>query len=655
MISLTRAQVFKYKSIEDSTPVDIDYDVTVLVGKNESGKSAFLEALHKAIPAVERAKFNYIFDYPRKDYVKYRQQHEAKSYAKVVELTYCIGKEVADQINADVFNGDAVIPEDLAFSRTTHYGNGSTIGLNIDNAAALKSFKSRLQGIEHVDEVFEGGAALSDVIQAIDKLQLAPDSTLGSFASLWKERGKTKGSTWDHLEFYLWRTYLSTSIPYFLYFDDYHLLEGKINLDSLANREAADQLTDADETALGLFELAGTSVEELRSEEGYETSKAKLEAIGLTITEQVFQYWRQNKDLSVEFDIKADPTDTHPFNSGKNLYIRIKNSRHGVTVPFDQRSKGFIWFFSFIAWFSSVQERVGTDKTVALLLDEPGLNLHALAQHDLLAYLQTLARSHQIIYTTHSPFMVGSERLEQVRVVEDRAKEGTKITRDLATSSDESVFPLQAALGYSIAQNLFISKKNILVEGPADFLLLQHLSAIMEADHRQGINGGIFVPVGGLDKLVTFVALLGANKLDLVVLHDRGAKPPQALEELVQQKLIARKKILDYGMFRSLENLETDIEDLVPEPLYLNAFNAAYEKELGGITLAPGDLPVHPRIVERINRWLVGKNVTLKKGGGFNHYRVAQALLPLLTIKSVPVTALDVFESLFKRLNAILG
>ena len=78
------------------------------------------------------------------------------------------------------------------------------------------------------------------------------------------------------------------------------------------------------------------------SEEGYENSKAKLEAIGLTITHQVFEYWTQNKELAVEFDIKTDPTDTPPFNNGKNLYIRVKNLRHGVTVPFDQRSKGFI-------------------------------------------------------------------------------------------------------------------------------------------------------------------------------------------------------------------------------------------------------------------------------------------------------------------------
>ena len=84
------------------------------------------------------------------------------------------------------------------------------------------------------------------------------------------------------------------------------------------------------------------------SDEGYETAKAKLEAIGLNMTQKIFEFWKQNQDLDVEFDLKTDPKDTASYNSGVNLCIRIKNRRHGVTVPFDQRSKGFIWFFSFL-------------------------------------------------------------------------------------------------------------------------------------------------------------------------------------------------------------------------------------------------------------------------------------------------------------------
>jgi predicted ATP-dependent endonuclease of OLD family len=290
-----------------------------------------------------------------------------------------------------------------------------------------------------------------------------------------------------------------------------------------------------------------------------------------------------------------------------------------------------------------------------LLLDEPGLNLHGLAQADLLSYIAMLAESHQIIYTTHSPFMVDSERLDQVRVVEDRLKEGTKVTENLEGSGDDSLFPLQAALGYSIAQNLFISKKNVLIEGPADLILLQHMSSLRQEIGKPGLAEGTLVPVGGLDKLATFIALLGASKLKLAVLHDRAASPHQKLEDLVRNRLIERKRVLDFSMFREPADQETDIEDLFPLELYLAAFNAAYAKELGQNKAALADLPQHPRIVERINQWLAARNIVLLKDGGFNHYRVARSLVPLLDTDTVTDVLGKRFDALFERVQVVLA
>jgi len=152
--------------------------------------------------------------------------------------------------------------------------------------------------------------------------------------------------------------------------------------------------------------------------------------------------------------------------------------------------------------------------------------------------------------------MVQSDHLDRVRVVEDHPKKGTTVTGELQGSSEDSLFPLQAALGYSVAQNLFIADKNVLVEGPADLILLLHMSSLLEQLGKKGLAEGIFVPVGGLDKLSTFIALLGANKLHLVVLHDRASKPHQGLESTVRQKLIERKRVLDYSLFRTPDNMK---------------------------------------------------------------------------------------------------
>jgi predicted ATP-dependent endonuclease of OLD family len=144
LLTLTKAQVLKYKSIEDSSPVDITDDVTVLVGKNESGKTAFLEALHKALP-LGNAKFDFVFDYPRKDYVKYRPLHEAKSYANVVELTFRIEKNVAARINTEVFHGAEIIQPGQTFTRTANYGNGASLGFSLNEKAAIEIFKNKVR------------------------------------------------------------------------------------------------------------------------------------------------------------------------------------------------------------------------------------------------------------------------------------------------------------------------------------------------------------------------------------------------------------------------------------------------------------------------------------------------------------------------------
>lgn len=651
MITLTKAHVTKYKAIDDSTPVAIDDKVTVLVGKNESGKTCFLEALHKTLPLPGGAvKFDVVSDYPRREYIKYQARHAQKQYDEVVALTYRIGSALAAKINTEVFGGAQVLKAGHEFTRTVHYGDGATIGFNLDKTAVFEALKKPLASLEHVDEVFQDAKTLATVLSKIEAKQLPADSQLAKFAKTWRDRpGKGMSAGWDIVDYYVWQHYLLPATPRFLYFDDYRLLEGKINLPALQQRISNEQLTEADETVLGLFDLAGIKLEELVSEAGYEHSKAKLEAIGLEITRQVFEYWKQNSELSVEFDVKNDSADRAPFNNGKNLYVRIKNGRHGVTLPFDQRSKGFIWFFSFMAWFSAISNRVDSDSPLALLLDEPGLNLHALAQKDFLDYIDHLAKNHQIIYTTHSPFMVKSDRLDQVRVVEDIPKVGTKVTADLGGAADDSLFPLQAALGYSIAQNLFIGKNNALLEGPADLILLQHMGSLVEAQGGKGVGDIVLVPVGGLDKVATFVALLGAHSLNLVVLHDRAKAPDQRLEDLVRQKLIERKRVLDYSMFKK-DGEPTDIEDLFPVDLYLKAFNTAYAKELKGTVAVEADLPLRPRVVERINAWLQNKGITLLKAGGYNHYRVAQALLPLLTDGVDPAT-LAVFKAVFAKLD----
>ncbi len=654
-MQLTNAQVFKYKSIEDSSKVEIDPHVTVLVGVNEAGKSAFLEALNKSRPVVSGPKFDYVADYPRRELVLYERTH-AGTPAKVTTLTYKFSQAEVNGITADL--GFELFKE-LTFTVTHDYANSSTIGFSAAESAFVADLvaKSPLT-VEHKAAQKSVGY-LRDLANALDGEDLNDGET--EFLGGLKSRFASMPSNWSSwLEYYVWSKHLKMAIPKFLYFSDYNILPGKINLPYLQNLvDSKGEINDQLQTALSLFEMAGIKMSDLAEPDSYEEVKARLEAISNMISDKVFKYWKQNQELDVEFDIRADPKDVAPYNSGSNLYIRVRNRKHRVSVPFNQRSKGFIWFFSFIVWFNSVKERVGNDKDLVLLLDEPGLSLHGLAQNDFLDYIGDLAKKHQVIYTTHSPFMIDSDQLHQVRTVEDVDNEGTKVSKSLNGSDPRTIFPLQAGLGYTIAQNLFIAKKNVLVEGPADLLYLKFFSSILEQVGRTSLRDDIIiVPTGGLDKIATFVSLLAGNKLQFAVVHDFSGKPDQRLDALIKERILKDKQVLNYAQFRKGTGnsaAASDVEDLIELDLYLKLFNGTYIKELNGTQLTASQLPKGQRLVQRIDQHLKSNSISLRASGGYNHYLVASHLAANpLQPKEIDADTLDQFEQLFIAVNKLL-
>ncbi|MBW8036063.1 MAG: AAA family ATPase, partial [Planctomycetes bacterium] len=414
---------------------------------------------------------------------------------------------------------------------------------------------------------------------------------------------------------------------------------------------------------LALLRMADISITDFAKPEGYEQLKAKIEGVSISLTDQIMEFWKQNEELDVEVDITPDPNDEAPYNNGANLYLRIKNRRHRVSTPFQQRSRGFIWFFSFLVWFDSVQYQIDTSakvgqKNLILLLDEPGLALHATAQADFLRYINELATKHQVLYTTHSPFMIHSDRLNQVRVVEDQKTIGTIISDNISGSDPRTIFPLQAALGWTIAQNLFIAERNLLVEGPSDLIYLKSVSALLETQGRTSLRDDVtIVPVGGLDKVVTFIALLGANGLKLAVFHDYHGAPEQKLMDLAKQKMISPKAILNASQFRDIKNIgksgqASDIEDLFKPALYLEHFNETFAKPLSGATISEADLPQGERIIDRIERHIAAKGIQIRPSGGFNHYGVASHFASNPP-KSLDNNTLKRFEALFNAVNGL--
>ena len=205
------------------------------------------------------------------------------------------------------------------------------------------------------------------------------------------------------------------------------------------------------------------------------------------------------------------------------------------------------------------------------------------------------------------------------------------------------MFPLQAALGYDIAQNLFISKKNLLVEGPSDLIYLTMMSSILDAVGREGMNDDItIVPVGGLDKVTSFISLLRGQKLRLVCLLDSFSdqKGKRRLDDLIVSKIIAEKDILFFDRFTDIEGDVADLEDLFEKSEYLKFFNTAFG-EKDAINEVPDDTKP---IIPQLNK-ILGKP-------RFNHYRPATSANALgLTAKDFSEDTLKRFEKVFKEVN----
>jgi predicted ATP-dependent endonuclease of OLD family len=207
-----------------------------------------------------------------------------------------------------------------------------------------------------------------------------------------------------------------------------------------------------------------------------------------------------------------------------------------VSVPFDERSRGFVWFFSFLAYFTNLEQ--ASDSDLILLLDEPGLSLHARAQEDLLRLIdERLAPSHQVIYTTHSPFVVSAGHPDRVRTVIDQDKVGTKVSTDIFKADEDTAFPLLAAMGIELTQTLFVGQNKLLLEGPSDLIYCDVLTEALALQERVGLDPRwVKVPIGGAGKLSTFAALLGAHKLNVAVIVDSSAKDVGAIKRAARQR-----------------------------------------------------------------------------------------------------------------------
>ncbi len=472
-MKLNRARVTNYKSIDDSGWMDVA-QVSCLVGKNESGKTAFLHALKRLNPVAGVSGDFELKDYPRKGYVRYKRSHKDNP-AVAITAEFDLSEEEMRRIE-DSF-GEGVL-RSATVTVSKDYGNRLIWDFEVDERALACHVLAETNLPVEVREQIEGAETWQEMVSRLEAIKVKP-TAVAELLDGFPERIRSD------VRQQIIETHLTGMLPRFVYFDDYSAMRGRISIEDLRQRrDNGGRLDDADRTFLSLLALPGVELEDLESATNYEHLKAELESASIGISDEIFEFWNQNKQLRVEVDLSnANPNDPPPLNNGTILHIRIWNNRHRVSVPFDERSKGFVWFFSFLAYFSRLEE--SEDADLILLLDEPGLNLHAMAQKDFLRFIDSrLSPKHQVIYTTHSPFMINLDDLSRVRTVEDIDDQGTCVSNDVLTNNRETVFPLQVALGYKMAQSLLLAPRCLMVNCPSDLIYLQVLGELVASKNR---------------------------------------------------------------------------------------------------------------------------------------------------------------------------
>ncbi|OZF42530.1 hypothetical protein CH291_26080 [Rhodococcus sp. 14-1411-2a] len=439
--------------------------------------------------------------------------------------------------------------------------------------------------------------------------------------------------------------------PKFVYFGDYDSMPGKVAIPDLMRKRDDQTLSRGEQAVLALLDMASVGLEEFQDPESHEHLIRDLENASNSISSEVFEYWTQNTELAVRLEIigRAESGAMAPFNEPPLLQIRVVNKRHDVSVPFDERSRGFVWFFSFLAYFTHLEEN--SRQPLILLLDEPGLNLHATAQADLLRFIdERLAPSHQVLFSTHSPFMVDAHKFGRVRTVTDDRQRGTLVSSNILHADAETAFPLHAALGIELSQTLFVGPNVLLVEGPGDVLYLEVLSQTLKAAGRVGLDDRLVVtPAGGIAKLPAFVTLLGANKLNTIVLVDSSSTDVAPIARLKEAGRLGTGGLVRIG--DTVGEPDADIEDLFEPGFYIDLINDAYQGQLSAAKLMVKDLPDDKRLVRRVERAFADRAINK---GRLNHYSPA-AVLNRSQAKYVPKLSektLTRFEELFAAINA---
>lgn len=540
-MKLIKFRVKDYKTIEDTNWLTID-DITCLVGVNESGKTNVVTALLKLNSADSEIKVNPMLDYPRS---KFSQDREILDNKYFVEACFESGTPI-------------VTKKEIIKNEVNEEG----------------------QTIEVKETVEEEWKYLKCRRYYSDKLECYVSNNLDDLDSEEK---------WIHIDKKI------DELPVFIYYASYANLDAELHLPTIiTNVDKYNNLSEKTKNKvktmkilfdyinltpkkileLGRESSPGSAKDEATINVEKEKKKEReilLDSAATDLTKNFKEWWKQG---NYNFDFSVD---------GDYFRIWVRDEIRPDKIELESRSSGLQWFFSFYLIFMS--ETKNKHKNAILLLDEPGHTLHPMAQKDLSLFFNELSKKNQLIYTTHSPFLVDSMNITQTKVVYFDNDGITKVSDDLQinkTFAKKSIYPINSAIGITVSDTMLIGCKPIIVEGVSDQIYLTYIKRyLMKNENFISTEELVFMPVDGTKNIKPVVSLITGNSDELpfvIVDNDVSGKEK---EKSLKKNLYATEesKILNINNFMTSKTEEAEIEDFMNKIEIAESFNREFRLE----------------------------------------------------------------------------
>lgn len=703
MMTLKKFRVRNFRSIIDSGWIECD-NVTALVGINEAGKSNVILALWKLNP-VRDGKIDLLHDMPTKHYSEWRGEPQNKVFItaeyvlddelidNVVGICGCT-REVASVVHINrYYNGKYSVSfpnykrvitiksaciEDIVTNSIEQLTKADE-KVKVDGSIkgrAIEAYQSILTYLEPKDildaddfnvidekcNINHKYYATSDVIPIIENTK---DAINNAFSVLQATNPANEEEVGQ---------FVVSEMPGYVYYSNYGNLDSQIYLPHAIkwlNGEKIEGIDNAAKvrTLKVLFDFVklnpkevlelgmdprrivedayGRTSEKKPSEE--EINKATEQKAARTIllnsassklTTEFKEWWKQGE---YRFRLQAD---------GEFFKIWVSDDKRSEEIELERRSTGLQWFLSFFLVF--LVESQEAHKGAILLLDEAGLSLHPLAQKDLIAFFENLSKTNQIIYTTHSPFLVDTSNIDRAKVVYSDSDGLTVVSSNLRASDDKlnekSIYAVHAALGLSVSDILLQGCQPIIVEGPSDQNYLNAIKIYLIRNQKyHPTRELIFIPSGGVRGVSGVVSIVSGKEGNLpFVILDSDKSGVDAKKKLTSGLYSDMpEKIINIGDITNIDNSE--VEDIVPLDLMTRPLDRLFreiEDEDVMDNLQEGD-PLIPQIESFARKY----NVDLSSQKGWKVDLSKNVKQQLSKAKTVDEKYINMWVELFEKFS----